>query len=152
MAAAASASSISARRLPLQTRLVGRLLGGEGREPLVPQQDRQAALARERVGERPHRLAARPLAAVHVERPADHQRAGRALLNQAVEAREILRPAPPPDRDQRGRQAPAGIRAGDPERPLADVEREQTRPRAASGGRRQPREPGVEVAQDGQEV
>ena len=65
--------------LAAQARALGGLLGGEGGEPLVPQQDRQAERRIELVGERAHRLAARPLAAVHVERPAEHQRARRAL-------------------------------------------------------------------------
>src|SRR5690606_23151618 len=50
-------------------------LDGGGREALVPERDRlgEAGLLDEVAGELAHRLAARPLAAVHVHRQADDQ-------------------------------------------------------------------------------
>jgi len=91
--------------------LIGRLLGGEGRQALVPEQDRETELGLEPGREGAHRLAARPLAAVHVERPADHQGTGRALADQRLEPRAV---AARPERllDRPGAQEPRLRREG----------------------------------------
>src|SRR5204863_75489 len=44
-----------------------------GRKPLVPERDRQLGPAREIAGEGAGRLRARPLAAIHVDRQAEHE-------------------------------------------------------------------------------
>ena len=68
----------------------------------------------------------------------------------ALEPFQVLCQASAPDRRERRRQLPAGIGAGDADRPLADIQREQTRARALI--RRQARHQVLEVAQDRQEV
>ena len=50
-----------------------RPLGGDGREPLVPEGDRQLGQPREVAGEGAGRLRARPFAAVHVARQPEHE-------------------------------------------------------------------------------
>ena len=50
-----------------------------GGQALVPECDRQIALGQQIAGKLPHRLAARALAAVHVQRQADDQAAHIAL-------------------------------------------------------------------------
>src|ERR671919_255083 len=115
-----------------QTRLIRSLLGGESGQALVPQQHRQAERGIEPVRECAHRLTARPFAAVHVERPADHQPACITLADDLAQCCQVLLPAAPADRAKRRGEPPAGIGAGDADRPLADVERQQARPRAAA--------------------
>ena len=73
-------------------RLEQRALGGDGREPLVPEGDRQVGQPREVAGEGAGRLRPRPLAAVHVARQPEHQ------------------PADPPRRGEREQRGGVGAR------------------------------------------
>ena len=102
-----------------------RPLGGDGREPLVPEGDRQLGEAGEVAGEGAGRLRPRALAAVHVLRQPEHQPADRPRFGEPEERGGVgAEPGPADGLERRGDAAP-GVGDRDPDRPRAEVEPDQ---------------------------
>ena len=109
-----------------------RALDCGGREPLVPERDRQLGLLREIAREGACRLGARALAAVHVDGQAEHE-AGRAPLGgEDKYAGGIDTEFFADDGFDRRRHAPVRIARSDADGFGTEIEADQARPAAAT--------------------
>jgi hypothetical protein len=96
-----------------------------GRQPLVPERDRQVAQPQQVLGEGSHRLAARPFAAIHVDRQADHQPGDDAVVHDPQQFLRIGGELGAADGADRRGQRQARIRHRHADRLLAQVEPDQ---------------------------
>ena len=100
-------------------------LGRLRRQPLVPERDRQISLGQQIAGKLPHRLAARPLAAVHVQGQADDQAADIVFGDQVVQGLRVERELSPGDGFERGGDGEPDVAHGKADRLFAQVKAEQ---------------------------
>ena len=96
-----------------------------GGQPFVPERDRQFGELGEIAREGAHRLRARPFAAVHVQRQAEHEAGAAALRGEREQTLGVEREGLARDGLDAGGEPPVGIGGGDADGLGADVEAEQ---------------------------